>query len=145
MQYMSSGKWSGSPPRCNPVRCPRLKDVGDPHLELIEQNTSYAGRAYYRCRWGYRLTGPPGLECGSTGHWIGEIPRCLPVHCPPPQPPPNGRILEAGGRALSDGRYAVGSAVQFGCTDSHLLIGEPTIVCTETGFWSHPVPFCEYF
>ncbi|XP_059475487.1 locomotion-related protein Hikaru genki-like [Neocloeon triangulifer] len=139
----ATGKWSGPPPSCTPVRCPRLRDIGDPHLELIEQNTSYLGRAYYRCRWGYRLTGPPGLECGSDGRWIGDIPRCQPVHCPPPLPPANGRILEAGGRALSDGRYAVGSAVQFGCSDSHQLMGEPTIVCTENGFWSHKAPLCK--
>lgn len=30
----------------------------------------------FRCSWGYRLSGPPGLECLASGHWSGPIPRC---------------------------------------------------------------------
>jgi hypothetical protein len=138
------GSWSGDPPRCSPVTCPSLHGVTDARLQLLEHNSSYGGRAVFRCAWGYRLSGPPGLECEDDGRWSGSAPRCLPVLCPPPNPPIHGRVLETGGRALPDGRHHVGSAVQFGCAESHQLTGEPTIVCTETGFWSHPAPFCKY-
>ena len=59
------------------------------------------------------------------------------VLCPPPLPPVNGRLVDEGPH------YHVGSAVQFMCNERHQLIGESSVVCTETGFWSHPPPFCE--
>ena len=34
----------------------------------------------FRCSWGYRLSGPPGLECLASGHWSGPIPRCRGKH-----------------------------------------------------------------
>lgn len=44
---------------------------------------------------------------------------------------------------MDGGRYAVGSLVQFACKGAHQLEGEASIICTETGFWSHPPPFCK--
>ncbi|CAB3362217.1 Hypothetical predicted protein [Cloeon dipterum] len=139
----ATGHWSSPPPKCLPVQCPSVNPV-DPRLDVVNVNRSYGGRVTFSCPWGYKLTGPPNLDCLSNGRWSGKVPQCQPVHCPPPQPPPNGRILETGGQALSDGRYSVGSAVQFGCAESYQLMGEPTIVCTERGFWSHSPPFCKY-
>lgn len=46
---------------------------------------------------------------------------------------------------MDGGRYAVGSLVQFACRGAHALEGEASIICTETGYWSHPPPFCKYF
>ncbi|XP_065340544.1 locomotion-related protein Hikaru genki-like [Cloeon dipterum] len=138
----ATGHWSSPPPKCLPVQCPSVNPV-DPRLDVVNVNRSYGGRVTFSCPWGYKLTGPPNLDCLSNGRWSGKVPQCQPVHCPPPQPPPNGRILETGGQALSDGRYSVGSAVQFGCAESYQLMGEPTIVCTERGFWSHSPPFCK--
>ncbi|XP_063225322.1 locomotion-related protein Hikaru genki [Bacillus rossius redtenbacheri] len=167
----ASGQWSGPTPSCTPIICPSLQ-LEDPHLSLVEHNTSYGGRAVFRCSWGYRLTGPPGLECELDGTWSGPIPSCeVAIHvfhccwgyrltgppgleceldgtwsgpipsceavlCPPPPPPVNGRLLDEGGD------YRVGAALQFSCLDRHQLVGEATIVCTETGLWSHPPPFC---
>ena len=59
------------------------------------------------------------------------------VLCPPPLPPVNGRLVDEGPN------YHVGSAVQFMCNERHQLVGESSVVCTETGVWSHPPPFCE--
>lgn len=66
------------------------------------------------------------------------------VQCPQPLVPINGRIDGTSGSA-SHRRYAVGALVTFSCTEGHLLVGEASIVCTETGFWSHPPPFCKFF
>ncbi|KAF4518189.1 hypothetical protein B566_EDAN005914 [Ephemera danica] len=141
----ASGQWSGPAPRCMPVTCPSLHDeaASDPRLQLLEQNTSYGGRVIFRCTWGYRLTGPPKLLCERDGRWSGPVPSCSPVLCPPLQPPLHGHILDTGGRPTPNGRYTVGSAVQFGCSEAHQLLGEPTIVCSETGDWSHAPPFCK--
>ncbi|KAF4518188.1 hypothetical protein B566_EDAN005913 [Ephemera danica] len=142
----ASGQWSGPAPRCVPIQCNSIRDeVGaDPRLQLLEYNTTYGGYAKFGCTWGYRLNGPATLLCERDSRWSGSVPSCIPVLCLPLQPPANGQILKTGSRLMSNGRYKVGSSVQFRCSESHELMGEPTIVCTETGFWSHPVPFCEY-
>lgn len=62
-------------PRCMPIICPTL-EFEDPHLTLVEHNTSYGGRAVFRCAWGYRLTAPPGVECEVDGQWSGPVPSC---------------------------------------------------------------------
>ncbi|XP_061510432.1 locomotion-related protein Hikaru genki isoform X2 [Anopheles gambiae] len=139
---LASGNWSSPTPTCHPIQCPPLF-LEDPHLSLVELNTSAWGRAVFRCAWGYRLSGPPGLECEPNGHWSGPIPRCRAIQCPQPLVPINGRIDGTSGlTTFGQRRYAVGALVTFSCTEGHLLVGEASIVCTETGFWSHPPPFC---
>ncbi|XP_053666497.1 locomotion-related protein Hikaru genki-like [Anopheles marshallii] len=140
---LASGNWSSPTPTCHPIQCPPLF-LEDPHLSLVELNTSAWGRAVFRCAWGYRLSGPPGLECEPNGHWSGPIPRCRAIQCPQPLVPINGRIDGTSGlTTFGQRRYAVGALVTFSCTEGHLLVGEASIVCTETGFWSHPPPFCK--
>uniref|UniRef100_A0A182QFQ6 Locomotion-related protein Hikaru genki n=1 Tax=Anopheles farauti TaxID=69004 RepID=A0A182QFQ6_9DIPT len=140
---LASGNWSSPTPTCHPIQCPPLF-LEDPHLSLVELNTSAWGRAVFRCAWGYRLSGPPGLECEPNGHWSGPIPRCRAIQCPQPLVPLNGRIDGTSGlTTFGQRRYAVGALVTFSCTEGHLLVGEASIVCTETGFWSHPPPFCK--
>lgn len=73
--FASTGNWSSPAPNCIPIQCPPLF-LEDPHLSLIELNTSAWGRAVFSCSWGYRLSGPPNLECLASGHWSGPIPRC---------------------------------------------------------------------
>lgn len=143
---LASGNWSTTqPPTCHPVQCPPLV-LDDPHLSLVELNASAWGRAVFRCAWGFKLNGPPGLECEATGVWSGPIPRCSAIQCPQPLVPINGRIDGASSSSNSGPRrYAVGALVTFSCTEAHLLVGEASIVCTETGFWSHPPPFCKFF
>lgn len=73
--WLMTGNWSSPAPTCIPIQCPPLF-LEDPHLSLIELNTSAWGRAVFSCSWGYRLSGPPNLECLASGHWSGPIPRC---------------------------------------------------------------------
>lgn len=72
---LASGNWSSPVPTCIPIQCPPLF-LDDPHLSLVELNTSAWGRAVFRCSWGYRLTGMPTIECEPSGRWSGAIPRC---------------------------------------------------------------------
>ncbi|XP_063699291.1 locomotion-related protein Hikaru genki [Culicoides brevitarsis] len=139
---LASGNWSSPVPTCIPIQCPPLF-LDDPHLSLVELNTSAWGRAVFRCSWGYKLTGMPTIECEPSGRWSGAIPRCRAIQCTQPVVPLNGRIDGHSGHANSVQRkHSVGSLVTFSCTEGHLLVGEASIVCTETGFWSHPPPFC---
>ncbi|XP_037805357.1 locomotion-related protein Hikaru genki isoform X1 [Lucilia sericata] len=136
---LASGNWSSPPPTCQAVQCPRLI-LDDPHLSLVELNTSAWGRAVFKCQWGFKLTGPPGLECDPTGVWSGPVPRCRAIQCPTPIPPLNGRI---GGTNINQRRLTVGALITFSCNEGHTLVGEPSIICTESGLWSHPPPFCK--
>ncbi|XP_055686995.1 locomotion-related protein Hikaru genki [Lutzomyia longipalpis] len=138
---LASGNWSSPPPSCHPVQCPSLY-LEDPHLSLVELNTSAWGRAVFKCSWGYRLSGPPGLECEPSGIWSGPVPRCRAIQCPQPLVPINGRIDGTSG-SNSQRRYPVGALVMFSCTEGHILVGEASIVCAETGLWSQPPPFCK--
>ncbi|XP_018334857.1 locomotion-related protein Hikaru genki-like [Agrilus planipennis] len=143
---ISLGKWSSIIPSCEPVRCPALDSpagLEEPHLKLEEHNSSYGGRAVFSCTWGYKLVGPPGIECEINGNWSGPLPKCIPIQCPPPVTPLYGHLIQSEAAGMDGERYAVGSLVQFACKGAHVLEGEASIICTETGFWSHPPPFCK--
>ncbi|KAH8260996.1 hypothetical protein KR044_001854 [Drosophila immigrans] len=136
---LASGNWSSPSPTCHPIQCPRLV-LDDPHLSLIELNTSAWGRAVFKCQWGFKLTGPALLDCEPTGIWSGPVPRCKVIQCLMPVAPLNGRI---GGTSLSQRRLTVGALVTFSCNDGHTLVGESSVICTENGLWSHSPPFCK--
>ncbi|XP_072397120.1 locomotion-related protein Hikaru genki [Diabrotica undecimpunctata] len=140
----ASGKWSAPVPKCEPVKCPPLDtpESLEPHLQVEEHDNNYGGTAVFSCAWGYKLVGPPGIECELSGNWSGPLPKCVPIQCPPPVLPLNGHLIQSEAPGMDGGRYAVGSLVQFACTGAHHLEGEASIICTETGFWSHPPPFC---
>jgi len=72
---LASGNWSSPTPTCHAIQCPRL-ELDDPHLSLIELNTSAWGRAVFKCQWGFKLTGPAQLDCEPSGVWSGPVPRC---------------------------------------------------------------------
>lgn len=66
------------------------------------------------------------------------------IQCPQPLIPLNGKIDGTSGAFGQSRRYAVGALLTFSCNEGHLLVGEGSIVCTETGFWSHAPPICKY-
>ncbi|XP_045784937.1 locomotion-related protein Hikaru genki [Maniola jurtina] len=136
---MGDGRWSSAPPTCEETLCPGLRAPG-PHAALLEYNASLGGRAVFACAWGYRLVGAPGLECEPGGRWSADAPRCLPIYCPDPLVPARGRLVKAA--ATRDGKFPVGDLVVYSCEDGYQVEGESSIVCTESGFWSHPPPFC---
>lgn len=79
-------------------------------------------------------------------HWRNRIKKpCIfvsAIQCPPPIAPLHGHLIQSESAGMDGGRYAVGSLVQFACRGAHILEGEASIICTETGYWSHPPPFC---
>ncbi|KAJ8916886.1 hypothetical protein NQ315_013354, partial [Exocentrus adspersus] len=143
----ASGKWSAPIPQCELVKCPPLSSspggLPEPYLQLEEYNNSFGGRSVFSCAWGYKLNGTPGIECELNGSWSGPLPKCDPIKCPPPIVPVNGHLRQLEAPGMDGGRYTVGSLVQFACEGVHYLEGEASIICTESGFWSHPPPFCK--
>ncbi|KAG6461638.1 hypothetical protein O3G_MSEX012764 [Manduca sexta] len=136
---MGNGRWSGEPPTCVETSCPTLKSLGQ-HLNVVEYNSSFGGRAVFQCAWGYRLVGVPGLECEHDGKWSGEVPVCIPIYCPDPLVSEHGRLLTE--PSSKHGKYTVGDLMIYACEEGYQMVGESSIVCTENGFWSHPPPFC---
>ncbi|XP_019878837.2 locomotion-related protein Hikaru genki-like [Aethina tumida] len=140
-----SGQWSGAVPTCELVKCPMFhpnSNLTTRHLKIEEQSNSYGGRIVFSCEWGYRLVGTPGLECELNGTWSGIIPKCTIIQCSPPIIQPNSNLLVNEISGMDGGKYTVGSLLQFSCNNSLVLMGESTIMCTETGIWSHPLPVC---
>ncbi|CAF4748505.1 unnamed protein product [Pieris macdunnoughi] len=136
---MGNGHWSSLPPTCEETFCPFFTSL-NPHLSIIEHNSSFGGRAVFTCSWGYRLVGAPGLECENDGQWSGEMPQCIPIYCPDPIIPEHGQLLTK--TTSKDGKYPVGDLLIYTCDTGYQVLGEASIVCTENGFWSHPPPFC---
>ncbi|XP_075229596.1 locomotion-related protein Hikaru genki-like [Lycorma delicatula] len=136
----ASGEWSSRLPRCEPILCPQITN-DDSHLTITEQNTSYGGRVLFKCAWGFKLNGLPGLECELNGSWSGLVPNCTRIQCPAPVLPLHGRVVEEATQGA--GVYGVGAVVQFACLPHARLTGEASIVCTETGYWSQPPPLCK--
>jgi hypothetical protein len=66
------------------------------------------------------------------------------IQCLQPPLPTNGKIDGISG-SFGQKRYAVGALLTFSCNEGHRLEGEGSIVCTETGYWSHPPPYCKSF
>ncbi|XP_026461319.1 locomotion-related protein Hikaru genki-like [Ctenocephalides felis] len=150
----ASGVWSAGTPRCQPVKCPELQ-LPDARLSLAEYDPGAGGRAVFRCAWGHRINGAPGIECDHDGNWSGPVPTCIAIQCTEPPAPLNGRVEPpvpwSGTREIRSEpqqsneptKYDVGSLLRFGCSERHLLVGETSVVCTETGLWSHPPPYCK--
>ncbi|XP_068083927.1 locomotion-related protein Hikaru genki [Anabrus simplex] len=133
----ASGLWSAPPPQCLPIKCPGVEN-DDPHLSVVEHNTSYRGLTVFRCSWGYRLTGQSHIQCQEDGRWSGPTPACQAVQCSPLLRPLNGRVIQDGARPRR-----VGSTAHFACNARHQLDGQATVVCTQSGQWSHPPPTCK--
>lgn len=83
-----------------------------------------------------------GYLTRSLSFYFSHFPISQAIQCPQPLVPINGRIGGTSGSNYQR-RYAVGALVTFSCTEGHSLVGEASIVCTETGFWSHSPPFCK--
>ena len=46
---------------------------------------------------------------------------------------------------MADGnrrQYTTGSAAHLSCSNSHLLIGNSTLLCMSNGKWNSPLPYC---
>lgn len=60
------------------------------------------------------------------------------AHCPSPPDIDNGHFSD---QALTV--FPVGTTIRYSCFTGYQLIGKPSILCTESGSWSLPLPYCE--
>ncbi|XP_038057867.1 fibrillin-2-like isoform X2 [Patiria miniata] len=79
----NTGRWSGEPVACNPVRCPALQhpDHGlvNPPSCLQDGEIEFRGICAYSCDEGYTLVGSSLTNCQASGEWSNEKPSCSEV------------------------------------------------------------------
>lgn len=136
------GRWSGTPPKCEEIRCPppevprNSTVVYGGNDRSSAESFKIASTVQYRCVSGYIVQGGSLRTCDPTGQWTGIPPTCVYVECGFPFPISNGHWL------LSTNSTHYGSTVEYECNHNYQLDGAPRRLCLENGTWSGPEPLC---
>ncbi|XP_017574246.1 sushi, von Willebrand factor type A, EGF and pentraxin domain-containing protein 1 isoform X1 [Pygocentrus nattereri] len=129
----ADGSWSTPYPECIPVECPHPEEIPNGIVDV--QGLMYLSTALYSCKPGYDLVGNSTVLCGQNGLWIGGVPACHPIECPPPKDIPNGSAKYS--------RYQFSRSVTYSCQRGYRLEGPETLTCLESGKWDMEVPSCK--
>ncbi|NXD27497.1 CR2 protein, partial [Spelaeornis formosus] len=72
-----SGSWSGAPPACREVTCPRPPSIANGLLGgQPSARPSRGATVTYSCRQGFELLGNATISCTAAGLWSRPLPRC---------------------------------------------------------------------
>ncbi|GAB6029547.1 hypothetical protein CHUAL_005296 [Chamberlinius hualienensis] len=139
LQCSQTGQWDLENNRitCQPLECKTLPPVLNGHYDTNSTSFIYGSAVTVKCSKGYRFIGNKKLivKCFSTGGWLGKIPRCRPVACPPPEVPVNSIINQSDANVF-------GAVAIYSCPPGFKLEGNSKRVCEEHGKWSGKVPQC---
>ncbi|XP_072237747.1 complement decay-accelerating factor isoform X2 [Leuresthes tenuis] len=121
------------------IICKR-KDCGvpgtQPNMNFDMREGSLIGaKIKVTCDKGYRVSGASFKQCFPSG-WFGKT-KCNIVTCKEPPMVTNGRSSWV---AQDNPKYA--EVIQYTCNDGYTLIGNHTIVCSETGGYNSQPPQC---
>ncbi|XP_069487009.1 sushi, von Willebrand factor type A, EGF and pentraxin domain-containing protein 1 isoform X2 [Ambystoma mexicanum] len=133
LRCLPSQQWNDSFPVCVPVTCekPPYIPFGEPAITSLH----FGSRVKYVCMDGFILRGVSEIECRADASWSPSLPECVPVECPHPQEIPNGIVDVQGLTFLSTALYT--------CKPGFELIGNTTILCSESGQWLGGRPVCQ--
>ena len=132
--------WSGVLPTCVEVTCspPLVENVDSvsPEPDSYKDVYSYGEVMSFSCPGvEYRLVGSTEMMCGDDGQWIGSVPACHLVLCPPLDVN-HGKIVVTADTS-SFPYNAVGSEITVECDDGyHVENATTAISCTLDGSWS---------
>ena len=157
---MESGVWSASVPQCHISLCPEpmfnYKIVSQKFYEAkfnakIVQN-QHSSKGYGRlplenktglpfatvikitCPSDYKVVDDRSTTvCLENGQWNEPSPVCEVSSC-------SELNIENG--YSNHESIIVGSIIEIYCNEGFELIGERTLLCNKTGFWSHEAPLC---
>ncbi|XP_013383226.1 sushi, von Willebrand factor type A, EGF and pentraxin domain-containing protein 1 [Lingula anatina] len=127
-----NGFWSHGVPTCKRVVCrppPRVLNA-----DAEGHDFTFGGTLRYSCIPGYEMVGQNLRMCQEDGSWEGEQPYCKKKSCGGLSPLKNGRVVGRGSLYLD--------RVRFFCDSGHILVGNESAICLETGQWSSKVPVC---
>ncbi|GAB6031334.1 hypothetical protein CHUAL_009120 [Chamberlinius hualienensis] len=140
----SPGKWSGSTPFCEEIRCKEPHRPPNSVLSASGNDRSGDGDTFkvgssvlFRCEKGHRIHGQTVLVCERDGIWSGEPPVCQYVDCLFPEPIAFGEVI-----LVSNTTY-FGSTAEYICDDRYETIGAAKRHCQENGTWEGNPPKCQ--
>ncbi|NWX59184.1 CR2 protein, partial [Promerops cafer] len=72
-----TGAWSGAPPACREVTCPRPPSIAN-GLHSGQSSDRFPRRVTvsYSCKQGFELIGNVSITCTDSGLWSRPLPRC---------------------------------------------------------------------
>uniref|UniRef100_A0A182TF42 Sushi, von Willebrand factor type A, EGF and pentraxin domain-containing protein 1 n=1 Tax=Anopheles melas TaxID=34690 RepID=A0A182TF42_9DIPT len=133
---LETGFYNEFPPVCKYIECGLPASIPHGYYDLVNGTVGYLSTVMYRCAEGYEMVGRAVLICDIDERWNGPPPRCELIECDPlPTLFPNGVIV-------STNQTVYGTRAEVHCNRGFVPDGEPEIVCTASGQWSHPLPKC---
>ncbi|XP_070758148.1 complement decay-accelerating factor isoform X2 [Enoplosus armatus] len=131
----TDGNWAEPDLTC------KKKDCGLPKSQPNMSFNTSAGTLFGAvisvvCDKGYQVSGSSFKQCYATG-WSGRA-KCEIVTCDKPDEVTNGRSLWD-----SQDYPKYGEIIQYICNEGHTLIGNDSIVCSETGEYNSQPPECK--
>lgn len=164
------GKWTGTSPKCEEVRCdaPGLPTNGSAiyignDRSFKEQSFSVGVTVQYECDYGHVVKGNWSSRlCQANGEWSGEPPICKFVDCGTPpmiengnyvlKHPPAGSVGSAtpvettrrsDGPNLGGTFTYYGTIAHYNCDANYKIQGPAQRECLDSGQWRVPLPTCE--
>ncbi|XP_067360622.1 complement receptor type 1 isoform X5 [Channa argus] len=129
----------GKKPRCEMVTCEKPTEVINGRSSWnSEDDPKYGEIINFSCNEGYTLVGKATIVCSKTGEYDSPPPKCEVVTCEKPTEVINGR---SSWNSEDDPQY--GEIINFSCNEGYTLVGNATIVCSETGEYDSQPPKCE--
>ncbi|XP_076330121.1 P-selectin-like [Tachypleus tridentatus] len=118
--------------------CPTLSAPENGKLSGLCSSAVTGDRCKFSCLEKYQLVGNPGLICLESGSWSGTTPTCNSTQsgCPPIIAPENGELSGFCSSAVTGDRCV------FSCLEEYQLVGDPEVICLESGSWSGTTPTC---
>ena len=135
-QCLEGGKWSGTTPKCEFLDCGDPPRVGHASNVLTNGRTTFGATVEYKCDTDYLPVGDAVKKCEMSGSWSRNILTCEIIECPQPRAPSGGRV--------SGYNRQIHSKIEYSCLPGHVLEGEATVTCTNSGLWSNRAPSCRY-
>ncbi|XP_038269782.1 P-selectin-like isoform X3 [Dermochelys coriacea] len=135
------GQWTGSPPRCEAVKCPALDTPGRGQLLCSNWhgNFAYNSTCAFSCETGFVQIGSDLLECTALGKWTRRPPHCEAIKCQVLDSPIRGRL----NCTHWHGDFTYNSTCAFSCETGFVRNGSEMLECTALGQWTGHPPRCE--
>ena len=89
---LANRSWSNPPPRCTPVKCPKLDAPN--YGSVNSSNVTFTTVVVFSCMSGFELVGLSGIRCQANGTWSASPAQCVPVKCLGLRPPLHGYIAQ---------------------------------------------------
>ncbi|XP_076346234.1 sushi, von Willebrand factor type A, EGF and pentraxin domain-containing protein 1-like isoform X1 [Tachypleus tridentatus] len=129
---LANKTWSRDNSQCIPVECPHPSDPENGHLFV--RSLSFGSVIEYECNQGYILHGQTKRTCQADKSWSKDIPQCVPIQCPYPSDPINGRVFIR--------ELIYGSVIEYICNQGYEILGPRERTCQADKTWGDVNPQC---